>query len=447
MAVWNEVPLSEIEHNRVDSEFYRPEFICIDKKLSNFNNTFLKNISKKIDVGHVGSMVQYYRKKGISLIQTHQVNEFFLDLNNCVKITSEFHERLKKSQIKKGNILIARSGSFGKASIYIEEKTINSADIIIIDIEESIIKKGFLLAFLNSKYGSKQLIRFASGGVQGHVNLKILEGYIIPIFHDSEQDYISNLVYKSYELKKRSQALYAQAQELLEHELGLDTLIFEKSVGYEASLSEVMGGHRIDSQCYKPDYVNNEKFLRQNSNYNLLRSLVAKTTKGQQMNILSSGDINYVSIKDIKGTELISDSFCNLSKETCMVKKDNLLLAITGATIGKIGIVKRYENLSFSGDLLGLELLDNIEPHYFLVVMQSPIGHSQCKRWTTGSTNGHLAPNDVGKIVIPRLNKVKEKIIADKVMESLREKKESEDLLTKAKQQVEDLIEQAAGGT
>jgi len=54
---------------------------------------------------------------------------------------------------------------------------------------------------------------------------------------------------------------------------------------------------------------------------------------------------------------------------------------------------------------------------------------------------------DVGKIVIPRLEKKKEERIAQNVAESLRARMESKQLLEKAKQMVEDLIEQAAGET
>ncbi|WP_020589859.1 restriction endonuclease subunit S [Desulfobacter curvatus] len=445
MAVWSEVALAELKHGRIDSEFYKPNYIEIERNLLNHDNILLKSILKKIDVGHVGSMVQNYCQKGIILLQTQQVDQFFLNLNNCVKITPEFHEKLKKSQINKGDILIARSGSFGKASIYLEEDTINSADIIIIDIQESIITKGFLLSFLNSRFGSDQLIRFASGGVQGHVNLKILEELLIPIIDSSKQNAISILIEKSYAQKKRSQELYNQAQRCLEQKLELDNLSRDKSIGYETRFGEILNAFRMDAQCYNPNYIGYEKHLKKNVSYTKLRHLISSMDKGKQMPTASSGSMPYASIKDIDGLELISESYCSPTKETQIATNGNLLLAITGATIGKIGIVNRYDNIAFSGDLLKLEICNDIDPYYLLTVMQSKIGQSQCSRWITGSTNGHLAPKDVGKIVVPRLGEKTEDNISQKVAESLRLKEESKQLLEQAKQMVEDLIEQAAG--
>lgn len=242
----------------------------------------------------------------------------------------------------------------------------------------------------------------------------------------------------------QSQSLYTQAQQLLEQELGFDKLTFEKPVRYEARFSEVMEGRQIDSQCYSPKHVNYEKYLRANSRYELLRSMLSGTVKGKRMIALDEGSLKYASIKDIQGLELVTDSFCSPAPDTRIAEKDTLLLAITGATIGKVGIVNRYDSLAFSGDLLGLTTKDTISPHYLLAVLQSPIGQSQCLRWITGSTNGHLAPNDVGKIVIPRLKEKSEQKISEFIVGALSARKESEVLLEQAKSRVESLIEEAA---
>ena len=61
----------------------------------------------------------------------------------------------------------------------------------------------------------------------------------------------------------------------------------------------------------------------------------------------------------------------------------------------------------------------------------------------TGSTNGHLAPRDVRRVLVPRLKKGTEERIAGLVEESLSMRVESEKLLDQAKTRVEQLIEEA----
>ena len=99
MAVWSNTSLSEITKSfgRLDAEFFRPEYLANDHLLDCLSNTSLRSIAKKIDVGHVGSMVKHYSDKGVLLLQTQNVKEFFLDFSHTITITPKFHARLKKS--------------------------------------------------------------------------------------------------------------------------------------------------------------------------------------------------------------------------------------------------------------------------------------------------------------------------------------------------------------
>jgi len=165
--------------------------------------------------------------------------------------------------------------------------------------------------------------------------------------------------------------------------------------------------------------------------------------KEQQQTETASGTIDYCSIKHISGRELTDASKCQPITGAPLAGQNDLLLAITGATIGKIGIVKRYNQLAFSGDLLCLIANPEINPHYLLVALDHSIGQVQFNRWITGSTNGHLAPRDVGRVLVPHLKRSTEDRIAELVEESLSMRVESEKLLDQAKTRVEQLIEEA----
>lgn len=451
MAVWSNIAHSEISKNfgRLDAEFFRPEFISIDRSLSRIPIATLQEVARKIDVGHVGPMVQHYREDGIIMLQTQNVKEFFLNLDHAIRITPEFHSRLRKSQINKGSILIGRSGSFGSAAVYLEDSVINSADIIIVDIDDlGGVNPLFLVAFMNCRFGSTQLIRFASGGVQGHVNLAILEHFKIPLIEAELQQEIADIVSAAYEKSKSSEVSYGRATELLEHKLGLDTMRFDKSRAYLArfssvELSETLAANRMDSQCFSPEAVFYERLLHESGRCDRLGTLVASFAKGRQQEESESGTTEYCSIKHISGREIVGASRTSAGQGAPKANLDDLLLAITGATIGKIGIVKRYEKLIFSGDMLRLRIRTDINPHYVLLVLSHHLGQVQLNRWITGSTNGHLAPRDVERILVPRLARKEEDEIAALVEESLMQRRESEKLLEQAKTRVEKLIEEA----
>lgn len=206
---------------RLDAEFFSKLYLRDSEKLALRNTKKLCEVTSKIDVGFVGSMTNFYREDGITLLQTKNINAFFVSDSDTIKITHDFHNELKKSQISFEDILIARSGSFGKASIYLDKQVVNSSDIIIIQAKKEIMNPYFLTAFLNSSLGMNQMIRFASGGLQGHVNLTILEELEVPILCNSFQVEIEKLLQNSYSKLQTSKSTYSQAENLLLDALGL----------------------------------------------------------------------------------------------------------------------------------------------------------------------------------------------------------------------------------
>jgi len=134
---------------RMDAEFYQKTFLSVQSALKNSGIRSLSSITVKIDVGYVGSMTSEYSNIGIPLLQTKNVAAFFVKKNSLVLIKPAFHEKLSKSKVIKNDILVARSGSFGTASIYLEDLECNSADIIIIQSDLSQVNPFYLVAFLN----------------------------------------------------------------------------------------------------------------------------------------------------------------------------------------------------------------------------------------------------------------------------------------------------------
>ncbi len=257
----------------------------------------------------------------------------------------------------------------------------------------------------------------------------------------------SDLCNKAH-LRSSAESAYEEAQRLLESELGLDKLTFQKPMGYTerfsiVGLRDTFLAGRVDAQCFAPDALFYENWLHTHAQCDRLGSLVRSPVKGCQQADIANGSTDYCSIKHIFGRELIDVSKCSPPTDTPTAELENLLLAITGATIGKVGIVKRYERLAFSGDLLCLRSAEQIDPHYLLLALDHRLGQVQFLRWITGSTNGHLAPQNVARVLVPRLNTETEAKIVALVQSSLSNRRESDELLEQAKTNVEQLIEEA----
>lgn len=448
MAVWNEVQISTmIEKDRIDAEFFQKQYIVLDKYIG--DGLPLSEIASTVDLQSNGAFRQIFDilndngHKEVPYIRSGNVGDFFLNRNELHFISNKAHSLLPKTHTKHGDILMARKGKIGGATLITEDDVdLNSNDNVVnIRIKDSRYIPGYVVAFLNSKFGLSQVQRLSTGNVQPWLSMKQVRMLRTVLLDYADQQKISGIVSMAYSKNKLSKSLYAQVQELLEKELELDQLVQEKPKSYEANFSEVVINGRVDAQCYKPEYIEYEKHLRKRGNFDYLGNVLVSSIKGQQAEIVIDGDMEYVSIKDIQGLEIYSGEKCSQSSKIRIAEKGDLLLAITGATIGKIGIVSRSNKLAFSGDLLSLKTNKSIDPYYLLAVMSNPIGQSQCQRWITGSTNGHLSPVDVNKIVIPRISVDLENKISELVQSAITVSLESEQLLKQAKKRVEDLIE------
>lgn len=450
MAVWSNTALSTIETHfgRLDAEFYKPEFLDTDRTLSAIDGVKLSRVAKKIDVGHVGPMVRHYCDSGVLLLQTQNVPEFFLDLDNSVRITPTFHASLAKSQVHKGDILIARSGSFGSAAIYLEDAVINSADIIIVEIDDPRINPFYAVAFMNTRHGSGQLVRFASGGVQGHVNLRILGHFRIPILDPVEQELIAQYVKAAYAARTTSAESYAAAQQLLEKELGLSKLTFEKPVGYSARFSDLQTSHRTDAQHYQPRF---KQLIEHISAFpwSRVRDIRTYSRRGLQPIYVEKGQIDVVNSQHIgpkhieyEGLEKTSTMAFATAPEA-HIQHHDLLIYTTGAYIGRTNVYLSDAPAMASNHVSILRLRPGIDAACMSLVFQSIVGQFQTQKHARGSAQAELYPTDIDRFVVPLLDDDKQKVIGDLVRESLVKQQESRKILNQAKARVEQLIEEA----
>ena len=451
MAVWSRTDLSSVEsnHGRFDAEYFKPEYLETEKLLSRLEGVRLRTACSKIDVGHVGPMVRHYTDNGTPLLQTQNVREFFLNDEHLIKITPEFHSVLAKSQVRKGNILIARSGSFGSAAVYLEDRVVNSADIIIVELNDPRIDPLFAVAFMNSQYGSNQLIRFASGGVQGHVNLRILENYFLPFLTDTIQKKINNSVQRAYDAKKLSEKAYLQAQHLLESELGLDKVTFKKPVGYTARFGELEQSRRLDAQHFQPRF---DQIINHLSGFDTkrVRDIRLYNRRGVQPVYVDDGSVSVVNSQHIGLQHIDYDGLQKTSEKAFAaspeghIKPNDLLIYTTGAYIGRTNVYLSDQPALASNHVNILRLNSGIDAAFMALVFQSVIGQFQTQKHLRGSAQAELYPADIDRFIVPLLAPRKQADIGDLVRNSLKKQQESKRLLEQAKARVEQLIEEAA---
>lgn len=151
--------------------------------MDNFKLTKLSELVTRVKVGFVGSINEYYCEKenGVPLIRTTDINELGINYSSLKYVTKEFHTKNKKSQIKKGDLIIARHGDNGKANVFKEEFEAQVLNAVIIQPDQNKLESNLLKYFFDSPFIKKQILGVVKGSVQGVINTAHISDVLIPI--------------------------------------------------------------------------------------------------------------------------------------------------------------------------------------------------------------------------------------------------------------------------
>ena len=432
--------------NRIDAEFYLPDYIRLDAAINKIGFEPLSQITSKIDVGFVGPMAQEYTEDGVWLLQTQNVQEFFLSEASQTRINTEFHHYLDISKVRKGDILIARSGSFGKASIYLEDEEINSADIIIIRSIETRVNPFYLVAFLNCTFGTNQLLRYASGGVQGHVNLTILENLKVCSLNTDFQERIESICKRSYLTKQQSELLYSQAQTVLLSELGLVDWQPRHSLAFVKNYADIQQAARIDAEHFQPRY---DDLLRQIRAYPAgwvtLEDLIR--VKDRNYEPKDNTRYKYIELSDIGNSGEITGCTAregqNLpSRARRKVEMGDVIVSSIEGSLSRIAMVDQEFDQALCSTGFYVVRSKELNSETLLVLMKSIVGQLQLKRGCSGTILTAINKGELKRLILPVIPLDIQAQIKQNIIDSYNLRKQSKHLLECAKRTVEIAIEQ-----
>lgn len=128
----------------------------------------------EVGVGVVIKPADYYTDKenGIKTFRSLNVGEMKVKDENWVYFSKEGNEKNKKSILKKGQILIVRSGYPGTACVVTEEyEGCNAIDVIIATPNNKKINSVYMCAFTNYRHGKNQILEGQAGAAQKHFNV------------------------------------------------------------------------------------------------------------------------------------------------------------------------------------------------------------------------------------------------------------------------------------
>lgn len=460
------VYVNEIE-GRIDSYYYRPEFVQFEKRIKKLRWKKIKNLSFDLKNGSTPSG-GIFEDSGIPFFRSQDFNLFDFEIKQY--ITKQFHEKLNRSSIKNGDILLAVVGAtlgvVGYVPNYIKEGNINQNIVRIRVIDKSVDPK-YLVIMLSLNVGQKLIFREMTITTQAYLNNSQLGNIKVPIPSLETQKHIVQLMDDAYEIKKQKEN---EAQQFLDpinsyvlEELGIILPDLKDEMCYVVWVDEAKG-KRIDPKKYtnKPKAVL-KAISKSKYDKKELSNLIVRNISGEWgKDPLTKVPNDYILCNVLRNTNF--DNQYNLNYESVAkrlifknefenirLKKDDILIEKSGGSpiqpVGRIALIEDLKgNYTFSNflQLFRINQKECISAYLFtyLKAIYSLNYMEYLQNQTTGIKN--LIMEEYLSIPIPLppiqiQNKIAEEVKI-RMQKAKQLQKEAKEVLEKAKVRIERII-------
>ena len=434
------IKFSQIE-DRIDAEYYKPEYLDLETKLT--KSADLGNFLTKLETGNWVNK-HCFSNGSIPYIKVEQVKDVFLE-DGEDKLNIECFKIFNNPLLDKGDILLSRVGTVGIASIFLSDtKSTFSDNVIRLKVKN--LNPFYLVIFLNSKFGRSQIERLTKQAVQGVINYQSIKSIKIPALSQSFQQRIEKMVKEAQEKRKLADEKYKEAEEILNKELGLEDLDLSTQKTFEAKFSETED--RFDPEYYQSKYKKIISKLKTQNSKPL--GEIVKIRKGIEVGHESytTEGVPFIRVQDYNEKEISISGSTNFIRPYLYaeLKKNHKpdtgeIIYSKDGTVGRAFVVPEdSREFIVSGGILILTPRD-IDNYYLALVLNSEIVRSQAVRKSIGAIIQHLSIDEVKKLQIPILPQSTQQKISSLIQKSFKFRKESKELINKAKREVEEMIE------
>jgi type I restriction enzyme, S subunit len=180
--------------------------------MTEWREVVLGDLCDRVTVGHVGKMADEYVEDGVPFLRSQNISPFAINRKGILYINKQFHQRLAKSTLRTGDVVVIRTGYPGTAAVippHLDNS--NCADLVVITPSDQ-LNPYMLAAVFNSAWGRSAVGGQLVGSAQQHFNIGSARALRIRLPGRDQQDRIAAILCTLTDLIENNQ----QRIELLE---------------------------------------------------------------------------------------------------------------------------------------------------------------------------------------------------------------------------------------
>lgn len=399
---YRKISTNSLNTRRLDSDFYRPEYLVIDEVLSHLNCVKLGSIGHFF-TGPFGSKLpsSLYVEKGIPLFRVANVGQFEVVTESFVYLALKSHEELKASEVLPGDLLIVKA-SVGEKICKIPESLpkANITQHIIAIRPKNHMDIDYISTFLFSYYGVGQLQRYSLGSIIQYLGVTDTKNVSLYYPHLVAQKYIGDKVRQAEELRAWAMALELKFQKQLK--TFYPEAFKDKSTGKKHSMAPIEDmSYTLNPGAFDEERLRIRLYLKKCGSIKLKEVASIEGTTSSDY----SQDTTYIGLDSISsGTCALSPS--NIRKSgvtgTSRILNEGVVVAKLRPYLNKISYIPKSLSGSVgSTELLCVRPLNELNGWYIYGVLKSDIGLRQLKPLASGSTHPRIDQYDLYDLIFP----------------------------------------------
>ena len=436
---------SSILVERLDPNFYQPSLVENDKLIKSKGWVELQSLYEASGIGNTSAVERYYSEAADSIpyISGKVIKSFNIDLDECQRISLDSHKNeLTKSALKPADVLVIRKGDMGNACVVPSEvnEANCSSEVIYLKMKAS-SDPYYLVSYLNCDQGQKAFKRLGRGTIIPGVSLLDVPRLPIPKVSEFVQKYIGDKVRQAEQLRAWAKLLRTSVDA---HLNSLNLPINEPPALLNRVSAQTMED-RLDPRPYRTHYlclVREIEKLPHDSISTLVE--LASGCPVSSNDFLENSGIPLVRIRNIGFDDFIGldtgvsqDVYQDATKYQA---KDKMIV------VGMDGIFRSQFFISDELPMLVNQRVamlspQNIRGELLTHWLNRPEGQMQLNQWAVKTTVEHTSLSDIGRVLIPRLDKSLENKLADYLLNARLAYRYAKFLTQVAKTLVEALIE------
>lgn len=442
-----------ILNERIDSQFFWPEYVKSYEVVSEGTYSALSDIAHITDGNHLKIAENFDNENGIRYLRGQDLStDMMLNDRNLVHIPESCFNTLKRSHIFKDDILITIVGAnTGLVGLVFDppNKLVANCKLGIARPNKKKVLPGFLYAFLVGRYGQHQILRSIRGGGQTGLILPDMRGLRIGRFDDAFESNINEIIIAGHKGIAASKELFLKTQNTLLTELDLKKWQPKHQLTFIKNHTDSVQAGRLDAEYFQPKYETIIKAIKAyKGGWETLGDIVTvkKSVEVGSGAYIDEG-IPFIRVSNLSPLEITEEKYISEKLYAEIKQHQPRQGEILFSKDGSPGIAHYLDTaprkMIPSGGMLRLKSkTSKINNEYLTLVLNSVLVKEQINRDVGGSIILHWRPDQVKETVIPILTEEKQNEIQTKVIESLGLRKQSKHLLECAKRAVEIALEQ-----